>query len=96
MDNDTHHTSDIGEAAAILSVGGNLLGIEERSPHRFDFVFSDGERCRQCADHYWRSHLDVDAKTLTANLRHLKDMVFARRRNGDEDERRERTRPGPR
>lgn len=73
-----YYTKDIGEAAAMLTMGRNVVRLEPGEAN-FWFVFSEKQECENISNLYWSGELTVSAKMYSTNLRLLKDRLFARR-----------------
>jgi len=70
-------TKDLGEAAALLTAGINLLRLQKESKFYW-FVF-DSTNSHEISNNYWSGQLKVVAKQYSDSLRSLKDRLFAQR-----------------
>ncbi|OQA83424.1 MAG: hypothetical protein BWY29_00281 [Microgenomates group bacterium ADurb.Bin238] len=71
------YTKDIGEAAALLTAHIQLIRLERENTF-FWFVFENKD-CELIRSAYWSGELNQSVKLYNANLRWLKDRVFAQR-----------------
>lgn len=72
-----YFTKDLGEAAALLTVGIKLLRLS-RDESFFWFVFEESS-CSEASNAYWSGDLMISAKMYSTNMRLLKDRLFAQR-----------------
>ena len=72
-----YYTKDLGEAAALLTVGAKLLRLEQASGFYW-FVFQN-KNIEQESGRYWSGELQVSAKQYNDSMRTLKDRLFAQR-----------------
>ena len=73
-----YSTRDIAEAAALLTYGQSLTGLQVANRH-FLFCFSPRLPCERLSQDYWAGLLRVDPRTYALNLRSLKDRVHVGR-----------------
>jgi len=64
-------TSDINLAAALLCLGYDVKGIDNRNPSRVYFFFFESPELAAAIDDYWRGDLRVDPKELANSRREL-------------------------
>lgn len=70
--------SDIGCASLILTLGGELLGLERSSEKRVDFVFASSEEIERAVEGFWQDKtVNVPIQTLFNNFRLLKNRLYA-------------------
>lgn len=71
-------TRDIAEAAALLTCGQRLVGLQAAERH-FLFCFSPRLASERVSRNYWSGALRVDPRAFALNLRSLKDRVHVGR-----------------
>ena len=71
----TYSTKDLAEAAAILTIGGDLEKIE-RTGDICWFLFKDYQKCRDWSELYFYGDLIVNAREFDQSLKRLKQMIF--------------------
>lgn len=70
--------SDLGLAALILTLGGELLGLERSNEKRVDFVFVSSKEIEQVIEDFWQDkYVNVPIQTLFNNFRLLKNRLYA-------------------
>lgn len=70
--------SDIGCASWILTIGGELIGLERSSEKRIDFVFVSTKKVEQAIEDFWQDkNVNVPIQTLFHNFRLLKNRLYA-------------------
>lgn len=70
--------SDIGCAALILTLGGELLGLERSNEKRVDFVFASSQEVERAVENFWQDKVvSVPIQTLFNNFRLLKNRLYA-------------------
>lgn len=71
--------SDLGLATLILTLGGELLGLEKRSDEkRVDFVFANTKEVEKTIEDFWQDkNVSVPIQTLFNNFRLLKNRLYA-------------------
>lgn len=74
-----YKTKDIGEAAALLTQGIELLPLEYDPEGFYWFVFDKGEYAQSVAHTYWFGNLMQNVKRYNEAFSRLKDRVFASR-----------------
>ncbi len=74
-----YRTKDIGEAAALLTLGIELLPLEYDSAGFYWFVFENGQYAKSVAHTYWFGNLMQNVKRYNESLSTLKDRIFANR-----------------
>lgn len=73
-----YKTSDLYEAAYLVSQNLPLLGIEKsNTSQRCFFVFDYSPDCRQAATDYWNRKGSVAPRAYTESIAYLKDRLFA-------------------
>lgn len=72
----THITSDIGHAAALLCVGYELKGLDKENPNKIKFILFRKEGLDEAINSYWNDALIVSARSFFENLRMLKTRLF--------------------
>ena len=70
--------SDLGLAALILTLGGELLGLERSNEKRVDFIFVSSKEVEQITEDFWQDkYVNVPIQTLFNNFRLLKNRLYA-------------------
>lgn len=73
---DVYQTSDLGLAAALLTFGSVLLGINKENPRRAIFEFSVSVELEDIVALYWNGELKVSALRLNENTKLLKSRIY--------------------
>ena len=69
--------SDIGLATLILTLGGELLGLEWSNERRVDFVFASTKEIEKASEYFWQDKtVSVPIQTLFNNFRLLKNRLY--------------------
>lgn len=71
-----YETSDLGLAAALLSSGIVLDGMDFSNPRRVLFLFREAPSIQTTIQSYWSNQLTVDALTYFENTKLLKSRVY--------------------
>ena len=70
--------SDISCASLVLTLGGELLGLERSNEKRVDFVFVSTKEVEQVIECFWQDkNVDVPIQTLFNNFRLLKNRLYS-------------------
>lgn len=71
--------SDISCASWILTIGGELVGLERsNNEKRVDFVFVSSKEVEQAIEDFWQDkNVNVPISTLFNNFRLLKNRLYA-------------------
>lgn len=76
-DNGYFITTDLGCAAAMISKGLGFPRLDKTDPQKVRFIFSSSPDVREAADDYWSSSLLVVAKSMTDNMKTLKNKIYS-------------------
>ena len=68
-------TSDLGFAATLVTVGYSVSHLEREDPKRVFFCFQRDNKYQSIEDDYWLKNLQVDAYSLSQNIRLLKNRI---------------------
>ncbi len=85
MENHEHRESDLGAAAFLVVRGFRLLGLVANGGGRFSFRFADPDGAAAEAAMGYLQGESVPARALIAAQKDLKNLLYAQKRNGDED-----------
>ena len=69
---------DLGEASALVSLGRELVGIEESGTGFYWFVFEKDDIITELTKMYWTGSLQVSALSYSSNIRQLKNRLHAK------------------
>jgi len=70
-------TSDLGFAAALVSIGNPVKGLERTTSRRVYFCFEEPSKFSDIESRYWSKNLTVDAYTLGQNIKLLKNRLHS-------------------
>lgn len=73
----TYQITDLGCAGAVISAGANLIKLERVGGKRVFFVFEYSYELEQMINNYWKSNLQIDARTYFENVSMLKTRIFS-------------------
>lgn len=85
MENHEHHESDLGAAAFLVVRGFRLLGLAANDGKRFSFRFADPDGAAAEAAMAYLQGDSAPARALISAQKDLKNLLYARKRNGDGD-----------
>ncbi len=68
-------TSDLGCAAALVSAGFDLLGLNKQDPQKVRFIFRSKKGIEETANEYFVDRLEVKARKFFDNIRMLKNLL---------------------
>ncbi len=74
-----YKTKDIGEAAALLTQGIELIRLEHDDGGFYWFIFDNAKLAEAVAHTFWFGNLMQNVKRYHESLSTLKDRVFANR-----------------
>lgn len=70
--------SDIGLASVLLTLGYQLVDLEQTSEKRVDFVFAVSDGIEKTIAEFWLNEkVEVPIQTLFYNFRQLKNRLYA-------------------
>jgi len=72
----TYSCRDLGEAAALLTIGLNLIELEKSGKY-FNFVFKEKEKCEITSSAFWDGTLTVPAREYNTSIKVLKSRIYA-------------------
>lgn len=80
-----HLERDIGCATFLYCSGFEFIDlVPVPAGNRYNFRFADPDaRAASLVSRYHRGETSVDAKRLMDGLKHMKDMLYLEKRNGD-------------
>lgn len=81
--NSTYETTDLNVAAALWAGGAEFIKAEPLSHRTVGFVFRPLALCETLSNEFWRGTLAVSAKNFADRQRTLKDILFAKLRDGN-------------
>lgn len=76
-DNKYWSSHDLGCAAALVSLGFDLLALDKENPQKVKFIFKSAEDIEEVIKEYWDSGLQVDAQTYFNSLKRLKNQIYS-------------------
>jgi hypothetical protein len=76
MNNDHYQTSDLGLAAALLTYGFELVGINKTDPRRVVFSFLNSGDLNNVVDSYWNGNLRLSVLRYFENTKLLKSRIY--------------------
>jgi len=72
-----YFTFDLGCAAALISVGFDLVSLNRENPRKVQFKFLRKDELDETVDEYWAITLEVPARTLFDNTKMLKNRIYS-------------------
>jgi len=76
MNNNYYHTSDLGLAAALLTYGIELVGIDKADPRRVVFAFVNNDGLSDTVNTYWNGDLRLSVLRYFENTKLLKSRIY--------------------
>ena len=76
MNNNYYHTSDLGLAAALLTYGIELVGIDKADPRRVVFAFIEKGDLGDIVEGYWNGSLCLGVLRYFENRKLLKSRIY--------------------
>jgi hypothetical protein len=70
-------TYDLGLAAALISVGFDLVSLNKQDPHRVLFIFGKKIGIDKRVNDYFSGKLKVSARSLFDNIKMLKNRIYS-------------------
>ena len=70
------HTTDLGAAAALVTLGYLVLEINKDNPRKAEFIFADDGEITESLNAYWSTGLTVSARAYFDNLKMLKSRLY--------------------
>lgn len=83
MESGNYQTTDLNLGAALRAAGARFVKAERLSHRTVAFIFSPVETCEEMANKFWNGTLTVSAKDFADQQRNLKDILFAKLRDGN-------------
>ncbi len=72
---ENYSITDLGCAAALVSAGFELVGLNKQDPHKVRFVFYSRKGIEKTANEYFVDQLEVKARKFFDNVRMLKNLL---------------------
>lgn len=73
--NNLFHTSDTSLATAIVASGLSVYSMKREPDGKVYFYFSDLEQAQKLTKRFWCKTLQVDAQTMIAEFKTLKQRI---------------------
>ena len=70
------HTSDLGLASIISSLGYNLVCLEKFEEKKLEFVFKNDKRLKTIVQKYWEKNLRIEPQAAFAHQKMLKSRIY--------------------
>lgn len=74
---DCFYTYDLGCAAALMSLGFDLLSLERTNPRKVQFQFQKINTIDESANDYFLGKLEIKARLMFDNIKTLKNMIYS-------------------
>ena len=71
------NTFDLGLAAALLSTGQGIQGLNKTNPKEVEFVFKRTDKLDEAIQNYWNDRTTVKAQTYWNNSKRLKNQIYS-------------------
>lgn len=71
------HTFDLGCAAALLSVGHDLISLDKTSARKVQFIFKRLRGIDTAANDYFLGKLTIKARLMFDSIKTLKNMIYS-------------------
>jgi signal transduction protein with GAF and PtsI domain len=68
---------DLGCAAALVSLGFDLMALNKENPQKVKFIFKSTEDIEEVIKEYWNRGLQVDAQTYFNSLKSIKNQIYS-------------------
>lgn len=72
-----YQTYDLGSAAALITVGFELVTLEKSNPRKAQFIFRKEIGIEKVVDDYWADRLKVKARAFFDNQKMLKNRLYS-------------------
>lgn len=69
-------TYDLGLAAALITVGFHLQGLNKSNPKRVSFNFLDSDRVYNFSNAYWSGKVKTNPRQYFDNIKMLKNKIL--------------------
>lgn len=69
-------TADLGCAAALISVGFELISLDRQNSRRVIFVFKKKVGADEVVSNYFLNRLKVDARNFFDTIKMLKNLIY--------------------
>ena len=76
-DADFFYSSDLGLAAALISVGFSLVSLDHQNLRQAQFVFRRVDGIDKVVEAYWADSLKVKGRTYFDTLKMLKNRLYS-------------------
>jgi Domain of unknown function (DUF5659) len=76
MRNQRYESHDLGECAALLSVGISMLHTKHDHSGRVLFIFEDSERLQKTIKDHWGCNLEVKSRYYFDAIKNLKNTIY--------------------
>ena len=70
-------TFDLGAAAALAHIGGEILALDRENPRKIKFVFQRNELIDEAMKEYWSGTLSVGARGFFDTIKMLKNRIYS-------------------
>ena len=75
--NNNYQTSDLGCAAALISLGFDLNYLNKTNLKKVEFIFTNKKEIEKRADDYFSDKLKVNPRAYFDNLKMLKNRIYS-------------------
>lgn len=72
-----YSTFDLGQAAALVSLGFQIESFDKTNPRKVQFIFRWQENLEKAIDDYWADRLNVRARAMFDNMKMLKNRIYS-------------------
>ena len=72
-----YQTYDLGCAAALISVGFELVSLDKANPRKVQFIFRREVGIEKVVDDYWVDRLELKARAFFDNTKMLKNRIYS-------------------
>lgn len=70
-------TFDLGCAAALASIGFEIVSLDRANPSKIKFIFVRKSGLEDSIKDYWNFDLNVDAQTYFNSIKRLKNQIYS-------------------
>jgi hypothetical protein len=72
-----YSTYDLGQTAALVSLGFQIVAFDKTNPRKIQFVFERSTELDEAAEDYWADRLQVKARGLVDSMKMLKNRIYS-------------------
>ncbi|MBI2550893.1 hypothetical protein HYV73_00925 [Candidatus Uhrbacteria bacterium] len=74
---DHYSTYDLGQSAALVSLGFQIVAFDKSNPRKIQFVFQRSAELDKAVEAYWDDQLQVRARSMFDSVKMLKNRIYS-------------------